>query len=322
MNYIGSKLTLLPFIENSIIESIGDISNKTFLDLFAGSGVVGNYFNGKVLSIIANDIEWYSYIINSNSLINSTDYSSSISDLNNLNSYEGFIWKHYSPAGGRLYFTEENAKKIDAIRNEIFKRKIPFLYRAQALASLIESVDKVANTASVYGAYLKSFKKTALKPFILKPIFFQNGNSNNTVYNTKAEEIIKEVSSDIAYLDPPYNARQYGSNYHLLNTISSCRKFIPKGITGLPENYNKSIFCSKKTVENAFFNLLNEIKAKHIFLSYNNEGLMSLFKIEEIMKKIGKYKLFTIDYKRFKADSNREYKANSTVEHLHYLEKK
>jgi len=321
MNYIGSKLSLLPFLENSIKEAVGDISNKVFFDLFAGTGAVGNHFNGKTSYVIANDFEQYSYILNCNLLLNHLDHSDYIKSLNDLEPLEGFIWKHYSPAGGRMYFTENNAKKIDAIRNKIFTTKLSFLCKIQALSSLIQSADRVANTTSVYGAYLKKFKKTALKLFILEPAGNCLGNDINKVFNSKAEDIVT-VNSDILYLDPPYNARQYGSNYHLLNTIISAEEFSPQGITGLPESYNKSVFCSKTTIEDSFYHLLKNAKAEHIFLSYNNEGLMSLPKIKEIMESFGSYNLFYIDYKRYKADNKRKYKASSTVEYLHYLKKK
>ncbi len=60
---------------------------------------------------------------------------------------------------------------------------------------------------------------------------------------------------------------------------------------------------------------------KYIFLSYNNEGLLSLDEIKEIMSLRGKYGFFTKDYNRFKADKdqNREYKSDRTLEYLHYV---
>lgn len=322
MNYIGSKLSLLSFIEDSIKETVGDISDKIFFDLFAGTGVVANYFNGLVKAVYANDIEKYSYILNCNYLLNKESHKVDFEWLNSLKPLKGFFWKHYSPEGGRMYFTKENAMKIDAIKKVIFySDSVNEIYRMHFLASLIESADKVANTASVYGAYLKNFKDTALKEFILIPADFKKIEAPNKVFNNKAEYIVKFIKSDILYLDPPYNARQYGANYHILNSLVTKEEFIPQGITGLPEFYNKSDFCSKRKVKNAFIELFKNAQAKHIFLSYNNEGLLDSNALKEIMSNFGSYKLFTKEYKRYKADNKREYTADSTIEYLHYLKK-
>ena len=186
----------------------------------------------------------------------------------------------------------------------------------------MESADKVANTASVYGAFLKHLKKTAQKQLILEPAEFSINDNDHLVFNQDSNKLIKKIEGDILYLDPPYNARQYGANYHMLNTIAKYDNFIPKGMTGL-RNYNKSQYCSKVTVASALEDLIKNAKFKFIFLSYNNEGLMSVNEVKRILSKYGKYDLSTINYQRFKADKeeNRNHKANKTEEYLHILEK-
>jgi adenine-specific DNA-methyltransferase len=108
----------------------------------------------------------------------------------------------------------------------------------------------------------------------------------------------------------------------LLNTIAKYDEFEPKGKTGL-RDYNKSKYCSKQQVSHTFEELIKNAKFKYIFLSYNNEGLMTPFVVKNIMSKYGKYSLETQSYQRFKADKteNRNHKADSTVEYLHILEK-
>ena len=190
------------------------------------------------------------------------------------------------------------------------------------MASLLESADKVANTASVYGAYLKHIKKSAQKELNLEPALFQINDNEHEVFNEDSNQLIKKIAGDILYLDPPYNARQYGSNYHLLNTIAKYDTFLPKGKTGLRE-YNRSNYCSKSQVKKSFEDLIKNANFQYTFLSYNNEGLMSEEEIRTIMSKYGKYDLVTTDYQRFKADKteNRNHIANSTTEFLHILEK-
>ena len=331
MNYIGSKYKLSDFISSSVKSIVGDdLSDKIFCDLFAGTGVVGRNFKKEVKKVISNDMEFYSYVLNKNYIENHEflDNEIYIKELNETNGEEGFIFNEYSENGkaDRLYFSEHNGKKIDAIRTKIefwkTEKKISSALYYFLLASLLESADKVANTASVYGAFLKKIKKTAQKELILEPAIFEINSHSHEVYNEDSNLNIKKIEGDILYLDPPYNAREYGANYHLLNTIAKYDSFTPKGKTGL-RDYSKSAFCKKKEVEKSFDDLIKNANFKYIFLSYNNEGIMSSETIKKILSNYGKYDLLTTEYQRFRADKkeNRNHKASSTTEYLHILEK-
>lgn len=343
MNYIGSKFTLLDFLNNSIdsvLKSEKEIKSKNdmvFADLFAGTGCVGGYFKSQGYSIIANDIQYYSYVITKHMIENNGNLdkermSGLIKKLNSLNGVEGFIYKNYSYEGTegqefrRMYFSDFNAKKCDAIRiaieNWLQQEKINEHEYFFLLGSLLNSIDKYANTASVYGAYLKKLKKSALKEMELVALPIMQGTVDCKVYNEDISELIKNVSGDILYLDPPYNARQYCSNYHLLETIARYDNPEIKGKTGLRDYADqKSVFCIKDKVADAFNELIKNAKFKYIFLSYNNEGLMSFDTIEKIMRKYGKYKVYLQQYRRFKADNARDCKSDSTIEYLHCLVK-
>jgi|TARA_R100000479_G_scaffold68390_2_gene32646 adenine-specific DNA-methyltransferase len=332
MNYIGSKHKLSSFIFNTVTSVCGnDLSQKVFCDLFAGTGIVGRTFKSHVKQVIANDMEFYSYVLNRNYIGNHIALNSEtlIDSLNSLKGQKGFIFENYSEGGkaGRLYFTSENGQKIDAVRQQIEAwRETSAIDENQyyfLLASLLESADKVANTASVYGAFLKKIKASAAKKMVIRPAEFQKTEQSHAVFQKDSNKLITEIEGDILYLDPPYNARQYGANYHLLNTIAKYDTFVPKGKTGLREYY-KSNYCKKGEVVQSFTELIENAQFKYIFLSYNNEGLMSCDEVETIMKRFGKYSLETKKYQRFKADKteNRNHKANATFEYLHILEKK
>lgn len=333
MNYIGSKYSLLDFLETTIEKITGYKNGDNFIfgDLFAGTGIVGQTYKAKGCKVIANDIQYYSYVLNKHFIENSCELDRELLDkLNALTPVEGFIYKNYceGSGSGRNYFTNENGMKCDAMRIELerlhqsgeISDNLYFYY----LSSLINSIDKYANTASVYGAFLKHIKKSAQKSFQLELLPIISG-SVGEVYNEDINELIKRISGDVLYLDPPYNARQYCSNYHVLETIA--RYDYPKlnGVTGLRDSTDqKSKFCSKRMVIDTFDDLIKNVQFKYIFLSYNNEGLMSLDNIKDIMSKYGEYKFFTKEYRRFKADrdENRNIATNSTTEYLHCLIKK
>lgn len=330
MNYIGSKYSLLDFIHKTISNVTGyeNGDNCVFADLFAGTGIVGASYRKKGYNVISNDIQYYSYVINKYLIEDSENIENSLLEkLNSLEGKEGFIYNNYCAGSkcGRNYFTDENGKKCDAIRIEIeklFNQKIisEEVYYG-LLAGLINSIDKYANTASVYGAFLKHIKKSAQKQFkleILPPIKGLKGK----VYNEDINKLIKKINGDVLYLDPPYNARQYCSNYHVLETIARYDNPLLKGKTGLRDSTNqKSKYCSKKAVESEFDALIANADFKYIFLSYNNEGLMSVEKIKEIMSGYVAYECFVQPYKRFKADKdeNRNISKSETMEYLHCL---
>ena len=294
------------------------------------TGVIARSFKTESKKIIANDFEYYSYVLNQNYIGNHTEFEwrELIYELDSLESVEGFIYNNYCLGSGseRQYFSDENGKKIDAIRQKIEEWNVSGRITDNQyyflLTSLLENADAVANTASVYGAYLKHLKKSAQKTLILKPAFFDLNEADHDVYNKDANSLIKEIEGNVLYLDPPYNARQYGSNYHLLNTIAKYDEFIPNGKTGL-RKYARSLYCQTREVANVFEDLISNARFNYIFLSYNNEGLMSEETVRNIMQKYGEYDLVTTEYQRFKADKteNRNHKATETVEFLHILEK-
>ena len=333
MHYIGSKYRLSTFLKNTITSVVGDdLQNKIFCDIFAGTGIVGRSFKNEVQSVISNDIEFYSYVLNKNYIENHKpfDYQNYLMELDTLAlRSDGFVYQNYctGSGSGRQYFSDYNGKKIDTIRLQIEKWKecneIESSLYYFLLTSLLESADKIANTASVYGAFLKHIKKSAQKEMEMKPALFELSHNGHHVFNEDSNQLIKKIEGDILYLDPPYNARQYGANYHLLNTIAKYNQFKPSGKTGL-RLYYLAQYGKKQEVHNTFENLIENARFKHIFLSYNNEGLMSENDVKGIMQKFGRYELFTTRYQRFKADTdeNRNHKATQTTEYLHYLEKR
>lgn len=345
MNYIGSKSSLLPFLEH-VVRQVTDGTEKTFFDLFAGTGAVGRHFKSLGFTVIANDIQYYSYILNKAYIgidrqpefrqlrsdlsaelsLPQTAFESGVelvlAYLNQLPGRRGFISSNYSPAGKRNYYTQSNAERADAIRMLVEDwRRLNLINEYEyfyLLAALIEATDQVANTASVYGAYLKAFKKSACRPLTLKPLRVLSRGDGCQVHNQEATKLIGAIGCDILYLDPPYNQRQYGANYHVLETIARYDSPVLSGATGMRE-YPRSDFCKNRKAGSAFEEIIRRARARHILISYNDEGLLPVAELQRLLALRGTPTIFTTSHSRFKADSGRVYKRAETTEYVHYV---
>jgi adenine-specific DNA-methyltransferase len=332
MNYIGSKLKLASFISGEIKRICGNTHNKTYAEVFGGTGAIARVLKDRFKKIIVNDTEAYAFVLLRHYVGNTKamDCRAQVLELNNLKLVEGFIYKNYcaGSGSGRNYFSDFNGKKIDAIRQHIEKWKHDNIISDDEyyllLASLLERADALANTASVYGAFLKHIKKSAAVPLYLIQAPHTVCNTTVKVFNEDANTLIRKIKGDVLYLDPPYNQRQYGANYHLLNTIALYDNFIPQGKTGLRPDYSKSAYCSRAQVAEAFDELLAKADFEFVFISYNNEGLLHEDTLRKICKQYGSYELIKKPYQRFRADKAlaRNHKASTTEEHLHVLIKK
>ena len=330
MKYIGNKSNLLEFIETSL-QSGGVPLGGSFTDLFSGTTSVAEHFKKKGLALTSNDFMTYSYVmqkafIESNALPKfekvldhlkirpvGIQADQLIDYLNCVEPKEGYFFNNYGDGGNsnRMYFTKENACQVDSIRDLIgtwFTEGLitdsEFYY---LLAILIDAADHVANMSGTYGAYLKIWRSVALKKITLKKRPVYNNAKSNFVFQEKAEELVKKISGDILYLDPPYNSRQYAPNFHVLESLAVWDKQELSGKTGL-RNYDnqKSDFSSKIKATEALATVVESASFKYIALSYNNEGIIPKASLEEILNNKGEVEVFVKDYRRFRTERDHE----------------
>lgn len=343
MRYIGSKRLLLKQIENVINENIKS-KCSIFCDIFSWTWIVSEFFKDRYI-IISNDLLYFSFVIQRASVMGNIipdfkklkkflkqdpfDYFNNIKiTIDSLND-PPFIYNHYSPNKNseRMYLSNDNALKIDFIRQKLNEWKQNELLEDTEyyylLACLICSVPSYSNIAWTYWAYLKKWDSRALKKLILEKIEIKDNNRNNICYNEDANTLIKSISWDILYIDPPYNTRQYLPNYHLLETIAKYDAPKVYWKTWMrPYKNVRSKYCIKKDVLNEFEDLIKFANFKHIIVSYNTEWIM---KEEEILKTLEKYwkkeklKIYKIPYRRYK---HTKWTTNNNLEELlFYIEK-
>lgn len=334
MRYLGCKTTLISNIQN-LFEEKGLLQNgMTLFDAFCGTGAVAYHFRN-TFNIVLNDNlhcattfasgKLYSSNCNFEKLgFNPFDFFN-----NNNNRIIGFFSNNYAPTlSGRMYFSDENAGRIDYFRKQIQDwyddAKISNNEFCYLLSALMESVSHVANVAGVYGAYLKTWDPRALKPIIfMQPSDTDPKNQNDDVHNVDVrngniEDIIEDVECDILYIDPPYTKNSYSVQYHILETLILNDKPELKGITGARQYNNISNAWSKPNkVEVLFDKVLAKTKATHIVFSYSSDGLMSKDYILYAMKRYCYDESVTceeISYKRYK-----NFKTGVKKEHKEYL---
>lgn len=349
MRYIGNKENLLETI-HQVMQS-KNIKGNSFFDFFSGTANVGKFFKKLNYQIFSSDLLYFSYILQRayianneelyfDKLLNKLNFQSRslfaspmhiiVEYLNQIEQINGFISKNYTPSGTqdldipRMYFSDENGKIIDAIRQQIENWKTENLISENEyfvlLACLIETVPFYANIAGIYAAFHKKWDPRAIKKMILRPIKFVVNQKENFVFNINSVELLKQIQADIFYLDPPYNQRQYAPNYHILETIAKYDNPEIKGVSGMRNYENeKSKFCNKDTALQELSIIAQKGKYKTLILSYNNEGIMPQEQIVSTLKPYGKVELVEFDYTRFKSNSNGESKHKKMIKEQLYI---
>ena len=329
MRYIGNKTSIVHEIDNFLVNCGLSGNEYIFFDAFCGTGSVAEYFKSRY-SIIINDIMKWAVIYTQGKIVAPTCTFKKLGfdpfDFfnGNHNVRHDFIYNNYAPTNtSRMYFTPENAERIDYFRWQIEKWKESKLISSEEycflLACLIESVSSVSNTAGVYGAFLKKWDSRALKEIHFSKVdFSEQPYKFLCAYNNKIEDIIENVDCDILYLDPPYTQNQYGTQYHLLETLVLNDNPNISKITGSRSTASLRSDWSKEYKVNILFDkIIAKTKAKYIIVSYNNDGFMSKEFIEAVMKRYGKEETFKckkISYKKYQ-----NWKSNNDKEHYEYL---
>lgn len=305
--YLGNKYRLLPFITQVVSAECGNFN--TFADIFAGTGAVSSAYTDKIL--YTNDILYSNY------LCHLTWFSDESFDIKKIESYiecynselpfeENYMTENFSDT----YFSRENCSKIGFIRENIeheFKgEKINKRERAMLITSLLYGIDKIANTCGHYDAYRKGVEFP--KSFTLYVPEPHTNLKHNHCYNEDTNELVKSISADVVYIDPPYNSRQYCDAYHLIENIARWEK--PK-VFGVAKKMDRTALKSKyctRSAPAAFKDLIENLNAKYIVVSYNNmankgndrsNARISDTQILETLKEKGSVKTFSEQFKAF-----------------------
>ena len=310
--YTGNKFKLMNWISKLIDENCPNC--HSFFDVFAGTGSVSDYMFDKYERIILNDFLFSNNIIYNGFFLNDKYDINKIykirEDYNDINASklrDNYVSKNF----GNKFFNKNDAKKIGYIRENI-ERKYKDKYINEKeyyilLSSLLYSFDKIANTCGHYDAYRKI--KNIPENFYFDVINPKNIDDQKLIeiFRKDSNQLAKEVKADIAYIDPPYNSRQYSRFYHVMENIVQWKKPKLYGTAMKPKEENMSEYC-KVTAPIAFNDLIQNLNAKYIVVSYNNtydskssssRNKITLDEIETILSNKGETKRFEKKYKAF-----------------------
>ena len=306
--YIGSKQKLINWIFSVIKQ---ECTGDSFVDIFAGTGIIASVATKQFKKVVLNDFLFSNNIIYqaffNDELYNQEKINNIIRNYNNINP-EDLDENYFSKNFGGKYFSKNSAKIIGFIRGNIERNKNNLLNKEYyiLIASLLYSVDKIANTVGHYDAY---FKKEFIKDnFFMKPIEpLKSGNI--VIFKKDANVLAKEIVADIVYIDPPYNSRQYSRFYHVLENLTQWKKPKLHGTALKPKPENMSDYC-RVDAKHKLAVLVKDIKANYLVVSYNNtytsksnssKNKITLKEIEYILKNKGDTKIFEKEHKHFNA---------------------
>jgi adenine-specific DNA-methyltransferase len=336
--YLGNKTRISDWIADVVVEKLP--ANGSIADPMCGTASMSEAFADRGLKVTASDQLRFP-VLHAKARLQSShmydfskiaiSYEDAINKLNDLKPIKSLFWEEYSdegiPVNGakpRKYFTGENAAKIDAIRAKIIEWRAFGLNDDACdllLHDLILAVNDVANIAGTYGYYRSSWNNSSLKPLELQASKRIPYSDKHTVLQGKVEDTASTFNVDGCYLDPPYTKRQYGGNYHILETLAQEDTPIPAGEGGLRDwSPQASDYCYKRHVRTAFHKTIKQLDARWIFLSYSEDGHIPENELLDLLSEYGTVERLEMPLERYRSNAKVN-KKGQVQEHLYILEK-
>jgi adenine-specific DNA-methyltransferase len=304
IKYLGSKRTLVPVLGAMATA----VEARTAVDLFTGTTRVAQEFKRRGLSVTASDIATYSevlsdcYIATDAATVDVDEVREVLALLSALPGRPGYFTRTFCEES--RFFQPKNGARVDAIRDVLesdFRGSplFPIL-----LTSLILAADRVDSTAGVQMAYLKGWAPRAHRDLELRVPELLTG-VGATVRGDAAKVVAALPRTELMYLDPPYNQHRYFTNYHVWETLVRWDRPEPYGVArkriDSRDDATKSVFNRKREMPVAFAELLGQVRADTVVVSYNDEAWISPERMMSALRDAGneEVRMLAFDAKRY-----------------------
>ena len=305
IKYIGSKRTLVPRIL-AYAKAIRDRTGAgSFSDVFTGTTRVAQALKRAHFQVTANDLASYSevlaiaYIEADANLHRGPLTAAKLGHLNALPGRDGYFTQTFCVDS--RYFQPGNGRRIDAIREEIDRISDDRVEHAILLTSLLEAADRVDSTTGLQMAYLKEWAPRSFNAMELRMPLLIPGPG--TALREDANALAAAMAPvDIAYLDPPYNQHSYFSNYHIWETLVRNDSPEPYGVARkrIDCRVTKSAYNAKARSWASFESLVRTIPAKHVIVSFSNEGYFAHDDLVALLEStFGEVEAVPVDFRRY-----------------------
>ena len=352
ITYLGNKRALLGPIDNAV-QTVKDRLGRNTIsasDLFTGTGVVARLLKRHCHRLIVNDLEAYArvtaacYLANRND-VDRTAIADAVRRVDVLATHHpepGLITELYAPdddhdvqPGERVFYTRRNAMYLDTARRAI--DELPVELRPFVLAPLLARASVHVNTSGVFKGFYKDpatgrgkFGGAAghalsriLRDITLEPPVLSRFACDTNVHQGDANAVARNLPAvDLAYLDPPYNQHPYGSNYFMLNLlVTHQRPADLSRVSGIPRNWNRSDYNRRAQALPAFRDLLENLNAAFVLVSFNSEGFISHDQMTALLKSHGHVTTVETTYNAFRGSRNLNGRPLHVTEYLYLLER-
>ncbi len=299
IKYLGSKRLLVPAIVRAA-KSFPDVARV--LDLFSGTSRVGHALKQAGFEVVANDHLAYATTL-ARCYVQAdrerwlAPAERLLRELSALPPAPGYFTETFCERS--RFFQPHNGARVDAIRESIAARVLDPELEAIALVALMEAADRVDSTTGVQMAYLKQWAPRAYNALELRVPALLPGRG--VALGLDAEVAAGEVEVDLAYLDPPYNQHRYVGNYHIWETLVRWDKPDVYGVAckSVSSRDVKSAFNSKREIRDAFARVLDRLRAKHLLVSFSDEGYLGRDELLALLAPRGDVEVVDIDFKRY-----------------------
>lgn len=360
VTYLGNKRKLCPSIESTLVEIINalGLEKARIAEPFSGSGVVSRMLREYASELFINDIAPFAEMVaycylepvtdeQKDEILHHIHEANLCADGATLENTPLWISKHWTCKDEynvlpheRLYYTPQNALRIDAYRHYI-ETKCPQYLRTKLMGPLLYECSVHTNTNGNFSGFYRSAsgrpwggerhideKRITTSIYLSPPPFVEDNGTQVYISRKDATEMMREIPEvDIVYIDPPYNKHPYATYYFMLDLIATwdTTQEVPNTTRGQAPEWQRSAFNSYSKAKEAMSTLINTAKAKVILLSYNNRGIIPEDELREILEQRGRVTLVPLVHNTYNkmqgiAAKKRTKPDVKTVEHLWIIE--